>query len=244
MENALWPLPNSKHSPVTMANETARREDGETARKPIRHLRDLDVYQNALVAGLRVYELTKRFPIEERYALTDQARRSSRSVCANTAEAWRKRRYEAAFVAKLSDAESEAAETQTWLDFAVRCGYLDKITVQRLESAYDKIIGQLVVMIQNTQDWILTKPALPQVPRSPSPQVRRAIGLIFGLLAAATIAKAADWPQWRGPNRDGHAAGSTTISSLPKELKPVWKNAIGPGFSAPIISGGKVIYLD
>jgi four helix bundle protein len=101
-----------------MADETAKRRDGETARKPIRHFRDLDVYQNALAAGLRVYELTKSFPIEERYALTDQARRSSRSVCANIAEAWRKRRYEAAFIAKLSDAEGEAAETQVHLEFA------------------------------------------------------------------------------------------------------------------------------
>jgi four helix bundle protein len=100
-----------------MADETAKRRDGETARKPIRHFRDLDVYQNALAAGLRVYELTKSFPIEERYALTDQARRSSRSVCANIAEAWRKRRYEAAFIAKLSDAEGEAAETQVHLEF-------------------------------------------------------------------------------------------------------------------------------
>src|SRR6266513_6433444 len=88
MENALWPLPNSKHSPVTMANETARREDGETARKPIRHFRHLEVYQNALATGLRAYELSKQFPPEERYSLTDQIRRSSRSVCANIAEAW------------------------------------------------------------------------------------------------------------------------------------------------------------
>jgi four helix bundle protein len=96
-------------------NETAKRRDGETARKPIRHFRDLDVYQNALDAGIRVYDLTKKFPIEERYALTDQARRSSRSVCANIAEAWRKRRYEAALIAKLSDSEGEAAETQVQL---------------------------------------------------------------------------------------------------------------------------------
>ena len=103
-------------------SETAKRRKGERARKPIRHFRDLDVYQNALATGLRVYDQTKRFPIEERYALTDQARRSSRSVCANIAEAWRKRRYEAAFIAKLSDAEGEAAETQVHLKFAVRHG--------------------------------------------------------------------------------------------------------------------------
>src|SRR5437660_4982654 len=93
-----------------MADETARRRDGETARKPIRHFRDLEVYQNALAAGLRIYELSKKFPSEEKYSLTDQIRRASRSVCANIAEGWRKRRYEAAFVSKLSDAEGEAAE--------------------------------------------------------------------------------------------------------------------------------------
>jgi four helix bundle protein len=110
-----------------LMDETAKRRDGETARKPIRRFRGLDVYQNALAAGLRVYELTKRFPTEERHALTDQARRSSRSVCANLAEAWRKRRYEAAFIAKLSDAEGEAAETQIHLEFAFRHSYLSPI---------------------------------------------------------------------------------------------------------------------
>src|SRR6266498_2036527 len=73
-----------------LMGETAKRRNGETARKPVRHFRDLDVYQNALAAGLRVYELTKRFPIEERYVLVDQARRSSRSVCANIDEAYEK----------------------------------------------------------------------------------------------------------------------------------------------------------
>jgi hypothetical protein len=82
----------------------------ETAKRPIRDFRDLDVYQNALETGLRVYELSKKFPDEERYALTDQIRRSSRSVCANIAEAWRKRRYTAAFISKLSDCEGEAAK--------------------------------------------------------------------------------------------------------------------------------------
>jgi four helix bundle protein len=93
---------------------------GETAKKRVRHFRDLDVYQNALETGLRVYELSKKFPDGERYALTDQIRRSSRSVCANIAEAWRKRRYTAAFSSKLSDSESEAAETQVHMEFAVR----------------------------------------------------------------------------------------------------------------------------
>jgi four helix bundle protein len=77
--------------------------------KNIRHFRDLDVYQGAIDLVMRIFELAKSFPVEERYALTDQIRRSSRSVCANLAEAWRKRRYQAAFVSKLSDAEAEAA---------------------------------------------------------------------------------------------------------------------------------------
>ena len=94
----------------------------ETAKKAIRHFRDLDVYQNALLTGLRVYELSKKFPDGERYALTDQIRRSSRAVCANIAETWRKRRYTAAFISKLSDSEGEAAETQVHIEFAFRHG--------------------------------------------------------------------------------------------------------------------------
>src|SRR5205809_1835646 len=113
-------------------NETMKRRIGETANKPVRHFRDLDVYQNALTAGLRIYELSKKFPGEERYALIDQIRRSSRSVCANIAEAWRKRRYEAAFVSKLSDTETEAAETQVHAEFAFRQGYLPARSFWRL----------------------------------------------------------------------------------------------------------------
>lgn len=119
-------------------DETAKRRYGDTARKPVRHFRDLDVYQNALAAGLRVYALTKRFPIEERYALVEQARRSSRSVCANIAEAWRKRRYEGAFIAKLSDAEGEAAETQVHLELAFHHSYLSHDEFLSVDHAYEK----------------------------------------------------------------------------------------------------------
>ncbi len=80
--------------------------------KNIRHFRELEVYQLAMEAALTIFKISKNFPVEERYSLIDQIRRSSRSVCANIAEAWRKRRYPNAFVSKLSDAESEAAETQ------------------------------------------------------------------------------------------------------------------------------------
>jgi four helix bundle protein len=97
----------------------------EMEKEPIKNHQDLKVYQMAFDAAMKIFELTKKFPVEERYSLTDQIRRSSRSVCANLAEAWRKRRYEAAFVAKLNDSEAEAAETQTWIEFAVKCNYME-----------------------------------------------------------------------------------------------------------------------
>lgn len=116
---------------------------------------DLEVYQLAFAVAMEIFELSKKFPVEERYSLTDQMRRSSRSVCANMAEAWRKRRYQAAFVAKLSDCESEAAETQVWIEFAVKCGYLDREIARKLYKEYDQIIGKLVNMIQNASAWVV-----------------------------------------------------------------------------------------
>jgi four helix bundle protein len=136
-------------------NEPEKGRIGESAKKPVKHFRDLDVYQNALTTGLRIYELTKTFPAEEKYALTDQIRRSSRSVCANIAEAWRKRRYEAAFVSKLSDAETEAAETQVHAEFAFHHGYLSLEEFLKVDGAYEKIIGQLVKMIDQPQKWLI-----------------------------------------------------------------------------------------
>lgn len=104
---------------------------------------------------MRIFELTKHFPAEERYALIDQIRRSSRSVCANRAEAWRKRRYAAAFVAKLSDSEGETAETQVHLEIAWRAGYLKQETFAKLDAAYDKVMGQLVKMIEQPEKWLI-----------------------------------------------------------------------------------------
>ena len=86
----------------------------------------------AFDAAMQIFELSKKFPVEEKYSLTDQIRRSSRSVCANLAEAWRKRRYKAAFIAKLSDGEAEAAETQTWIELAVKCNYINVETGREL----------------------------------------------------------------------------------------------------------------
>jgi len=106
---------------------------------------------------MKIFEMSKKFPVEERYSLTDQIRRSSRSVCANLAEAWRKRRYEAAFVAKLNDCEAEAAETQTWIEFAVKCNYLDVDTGRELYRIYNQVLGSLVNMINNPSPWLMKK---------------------------------------------------------------------------------------
>lgn len=121
----------------------------------IRHFRELDVYRLAMEAAMQIFELTKSFPAEERYSLIDQVRRSSRSVCANIAEAWRKRRYPAAFVSKLSDAEAEAAETQVWLELALRCGYLNPEKSNLLDQHYEHILGKLVKMISHPDQWTI-----------------------------------------------------------------------------------------
>lgn len=117
--------------------------------------RDLEVYGKAFDAAMAILELSKRFPKEETYSLTDQIRRSSRSVCANLAEAWRKRRYEAHFISKLSDSETEAAETQVWLEFAVKCDYVDREKAAELYKTYDEVIGTIVGMINHSESWIL-----------------------------------------------------------------------------------------
>ena len=116
---------------------------------------DLHVYKKAFDAAMLIFEESKRFPKEETYSLTDQIRRSSRSVCTNLAEAWRKRRYKAAFIAKLSDAESEAAQTQVWIEFAVACGYLKRDRVDLLCQTYDEILRMLVAMINRPQSWVI-----------------------------------------------------------------------------------------
>src|SRR5437870_6027275 len=119
--------------------------------KITRH-QNLDVYKRSFQA-VEIFEVSKQFPKEETYSLTDQIRRSSRSVCANLAEAWRKRRYQAAFVAKLNDAEAEAAETQVHIEIALRHNYLSTETFEELDDAYDKILAQIVKMIDRPERW-------------------------------------------------------------------------------------------
>ena len=121
----------------------------------INSYKELRVFQNAMNTAMNIFELTKTFPSEEKYSMVDQMRRSSGSVCANMSEAWRKRRYKAAFIAKLSDAESEACETQVWVEFARRCGYLKDEICNVLDESYDQIMGQIVNMINEADKWLI-----------------------------------------------------------------------------------------
>ena len=121
----------------------------------IRSYRELRVYQAAMDAAMKIFHLSKKFPVEERYSLTDQIRRSSRSVCSNIGEAWRKRRYQAHFVSKLSDSETEAEETRVWLEFSWRCGYVSQAEASELDAEYDRILGQIVRMIDRPGPWLI-----------------------------------------------------------------------------------------
>ena len=126
---------------------------------------DLEVYKIAFDAAMEIFKLSKKFPPEEKYSLTDQIRRSSRSVCSNLAEAWRRRRYKGSFLYRLNDAEAalkdtashKAAETQVWLKFAVKCQYLDIDRGRELYSKYNHILGLIVIMMNNADQWLLKK---------------------------------------------------------------------------------------
>ena len=121
--------------------------------KVLRSHKEPEVFQLAYKSSMEIYTLTKIFPKDEIFSLTQQIRKSSRSVCANLAEAFRKRRYEKAFVSKLSDSEGEAAETQVWLDYSLDCKYITDIQYNKIFQDYDNIIGKLVRMIQSPEKW-------------------------------------------------------------------------------------------
>jgi four helix bundle protein len=121
----------------------------------ITNFRELNIYEDSMKASIEIFELSRHFPKEEKYSLIDQIRRSSRSVCANIAEAWRKRRYRAAFISKLNDAETEAYETQVWLEFAHECGYLSNNDYIRIVSFYNGIIARIIKIMGSIQNWIL-----------------------------------------------------------------------------------------
>lgn len=114
--------------------------------KRIQHFRDLDVYRKAFDAAMKIFEITKTFPSEEKYSLTDQVRRSSRSVCSNLAEAWRKRKYPAVFRNKLTDSMQEASESQSWLEFSLACKYINDETFRYLDREYEGILAMLNAM--------------------------------------------------------------------------------------------------
>ncbi len=123
----------------------------------IKSAKDLIVYQKAYRLAMEIFRLSKGFPPEEKYSLTDQIRRSSRSVCTNIREAWAKRRYEAHFVSKLTDSDGENGETDTWLDFATDCGYLPKAD-QRLQRECCEVGAMLGSMINDPSSFILKSP--------------------------------------------------------------------------------------
>jgi len=118
-------------------------------KKDIKHFRDLEVYQRSFALAVDIFQISKKFPSEERYSLTDQIRRSSRSVCSNLAEAWRKRRYVVVFKNKLTDVMQEASETQSWLEICFACGYIDEEQFKKLDSEYEEIISMLNSMERN-----------------------------------------------------------------------------------------------
>lgn len=114
---------------------------------------ELKVYRLAFQAAMEIFEISKSFPREETYSLTDQVRRASRSVCTNLSEGWRKRRYKAVFLNKLSDAGQEAAEAQTWLQFAVACEYIDMNAFEDLNEKYEHIFAMLFTMEQKADTF-------------------------------------------------------------------------------------------
>jgi four helix bundle protein len=121
----------------------------------IRTHKDLKVYQLSFEAGMQIFETSKSFPKEEMYSLTDQIRRSSRSVSGNMAEAFRKRRYPKLFLSKLTDSEGEAAETQVWLDYALASKYICQEVHSELFDKYDHIISMIVRMELNPKNWTI-----------------------------------------------------------------------------------------
>ncbi|MCB4791434.1 MAG: four helix bundle protein [Elusimicrobia bacterium] len=118
----------------------------ERREKQIKRFQDLRAYQLAFECAMEIFEITKKFPQDEKYSLTDQIRRSSRSVCSNLAEVWRKRKYIAMFVNKITDCMGESAETQVWLEFALKCKYINSKIYEELNARYEYIFAMLSVM--------------------------------------------------------------------------------------------------
>ena len=119
--------------------------------------KQLRVWQDAMDAAMAVFEASKQLPREETYSLVDQMRRASRSVAANVSEAWAKRRYPLAFISKLCDAQAEASETQTWIEFCLRCKYISAEQARILDDRYRVILGQILAMMARPEAWTVPK---------------------------------------------------------------------------------------
>lgn len=131
-------------------------------------IKDLLAYQKGFTLAMDIFIITKKFPAEERYSLTDQIRRCSRSVCANLAEAYRKRKYPNHFVSKLSDADTENGETQTWLEFALACGYISNVEFEKLNGQAEEVAKLLVYMMNNPERFFVKTQISPtHTPNSP-----------------------------------------------------------------------------
>jgi four helix bundle protein len=118
-------------------------------------IKDLLAYQKGFKLSMEIFHISKRFPSEEKYSLTDQIRRCSRSVCANLAEAYRKRKYPNHFVSKLSDADTENGETQTWLEFALACNYISDDEFNTLNNQAEEVAKLLVYMMNNPEKFLI-----------------------------------------------------------------------------------------
>ncbi len=121
----------------------------------INSAKDLNVYKQAYALSMEIFNLSKAWPADERYSLTDQIRRSSRSVCANLREAWSKRRYEAHFLSKLTDCDGENSETDTWLDYARDCGYISVEQHAQLAKESEGIGRMLGKMLKDPSSFLL-----------------------------------------------------------------------------------------
>ncbi len=140
---------------MEMKEYSLTRWKSATNGKKINSYKELRVYRKSMDLAMEIFEITKGFPQVEKYSLVDQMPRASRSVWANLAEPWRKRRYEAAFIAKLNAAKTEACETQIWIEFSLRCQYIDEAIAHRLDQGYEHVLSQLIRMIDNLDKWLI-----------------------------------------------------------------------------------------
>lgn len=141
--------------------------------------RDLTVYKKAFKLAMEIFHITKKFPKEELYSLTNQIRKSSRSVCSSIAEAYRKRMYQAHFIAKTSDADMENSETQVWLDFALECKYINSVEYKNLTEKSEEVGKMINHMIEYPEKYLRQNDKKKQVVRRQNCILRTAFCLLY-----------------------------------------------------------------